>query len=352
MNFKDIKKIQSELQVLYGKWIEINQDLSFYFENIFDLSLKLLYSRPDNTSIEGKQALFLPVGYSLESVALMSAFFKPEYLRLAISDSLKRFYIKYQYVVEENIRKYAPEAKIDYEYNILSTDQKSTERAVREWFEMMNKGYGLDKKELAVDITGGTKPMAVGVQNAAFHLGIDAYYLDVDYHETYLIPIPGTERVCKMSSESPLLDKSLVFVCMPFGKKRDDCENKDIDFDQLYEYAIKPAIEENIKDFDLKAVRMDKEIFAGGIMDKIKENIEKAHFVVAVLSSKNLNVYYELGLAMGLRKNVIMVTHCIDDVIPSDLKPLRMVTYQSDAQLRKKLAEEIKYRLEHPLEIY
>jgi len=344
--------MNEKLQSLYHMWIRKNQDLDFYFENMFDLSLNILRSRSDNADIKGKKALFLPVGYSLENVALVSVFFRPEHLTLAISDSLRRFFRKYQDRIKENINKYAPEAKIDYEYNILSTDQKSTERAVREWFEMMNKGYGLDKKELAVDITGGTKPMAVGVQNAAFHLGIDAYYLDVDYHETYLIPIPGTERVCKMSLESPLLDKSLVFVCMPFGKKRDDCENKDIDFDQLYEYAIKPAIEENIKDFDLKAVRMDKEIFAGGIMDKIKENIEKAHFVVAVLSSKNLNVYYELGLAMGLRKNVIMVTHCIDDVIPSDLKPLRMVTYQSDAQLRKKLAEEIKYRLEHPLEIY
>ena len=344
--------MNEKLQSLYHMWIRKNQDLDFYFENMFDLSLNILRSRSDNADIKGKKALLLPVGYSLENVALVSVFFKPEHLTLAVSDSLRRFFRKYQDRIKENINKYAPEAKIDYEYNILSTDQKSTERAVREWFEMMNKGYGLDKKELAVDITGGTKPMAVGVQNAAFHLGIDAYYLDVEYDETYLIPIPGTERVCKMSSESPLLDKSLVFVCMPFGKKRDDCENKDIDFDQLYEYAIKPAIEEDIKDFDLKAVRMDKEIFAGGIMDKIKENIEKAHFVVAVLSSKNLNVYYELGLAMGLRKNVIMVTHCIDDVIPSDLKPLRMVTYQSDAQLRKKLAEEIKYRLEHPLEIY
>ncbi len=344
--------MNEKLQSLYHMWIRKNQDLDFYFENMFDLSLNILRSRSDNADIKGKKALFLPVGYSLENVALVSVFFRPEHLTLAISDSLRRFFRKYQDRIKENINKYAPEAKIDYEYNILSTDQKSTERAVREWFEMMNKGYGLDKKELAVDITGGTKPMAVGVQNAAFHLGIDAYYLDVEYDETYLIPIPGTERVCKMSPESPLLDKSLVFVCMPFGIEKDKCDDKDVDFNHLYEYAIKPAIEEDIKDFDLKAVRMDKEIFAGGIMDKIKENIEKAHFVVAVLSSKNLNVYYELGLAMGLRKNVIMVTHCIDDVIPSDLKPLRMVTYQSDAQLRKKLAEEIKYRLEHPLEIY
>ena len=353
MNFKDIKKIQSELQVLYGKWIEINQDLSFYFENIFDLSLKLLYSRPDNTSIEGKQALFLPVGYSLESVALMSVFFKPEYLRLAISDSLKRFYIKYQYVVEENIRKYAPNTKIDYEYDITSSDQKSAERAVKSWVDEMTKGYGFEKKELAIDITGGTKPIAIGAQNAAFHLGIDAYYLDVEYDETYLIPIPGTERVGKMSSESPLLDKSLVFVCMPFGIEKDKCDDKDVDFNHLYEYAIKPAIEEDIKDFDLrlKAVRVDRQTFSGSFIDKIKENIEKAHFVLAVLSSQNLNVYYELGLAMSLRKNLIMLTHCMN-VIPSDLKYFRMITYQSDAELRKKLAEEIKYRLEHPLEIY
>ena len=207
--------MNEKLQSLYHMWIRKNQDLDFYFENMFDLSLNILRSRSDNADIKGKKALFLPVGYSLENVALVSVFFRPEHLTLAISDSLKRFFRKYQNVVEENIKKYAL-GTIDHKYDITSTDQKSTERTVREWFEMMNKGYGLDKKELAVDITGGTKPMAVGVQNAAFHLGIDAYYLDVEYDETYLIPIPGTERVCKMSSESPLLDKSLVFVCMPF----------------------------------------------------------------------------------------------------------------------------------------
>ena len=339
------------LKTLYGQWIEKNWDLDFYFKNMFDLSFNILRSRSDNADIKGKKALFLPVGYSLENVALVSVFFKPEHLTLAISDSLRRFFRKYQDRIKENINKYAPEAKIDYEYNILSTDQKSTERAVREWFEMMNKGYGLDKKELAVDITGGTKPIAIGAQNAAFHLGIDAYYLDVEYDETYLIPIPGTERVGKMSPESPLLDKSLVFVCMPFGIEKDKCDDKDVDFNHLYEYAIKPAIEEDIKNFDLKAVRVDRQTYSGSFIDKIKENIEKAHFVLAVLSSQNLNVYYELGLAMSLRKNLIMLTHCMN-VIPSDLKYFRMITYQSDAELRKKLAEEIKYRLEHPLEIY
>jgi len=331
------------LKTFYGQWIEKNRDLDFYFKNMFDLSFNILRARSDNADIKGKKALFLPVGYSLESVALMSAFFSPEYLTLAVSDSLKRFFRKYQNVVEKNIKKYAS-GTIDHKYDITSIDQKSTERAVREWFEMMNKGHGLDKKELAVDITGGTKPMAVGVQNAAFHLGIDAYYLDVEYDEKYLIPIPGTERVCKMSPESPLLDKSLVFVCMPFRIEKDKCDGKDVDFDHLYEYAIKPAIEEDIKDFDLKAVRVDRQTYSGSFIDKIKENIEKAHFVVAVLSSQNLNVYYELGLAMSLRKNVIMLTHCID-VIPSDLKYFRMIIYQSEGELRKKLAEEIRSRL-------
>ena len=178
------------LKTLYGQWIEKNWDLDFYFKNMFDLSFNILRSRSDNADIKGKKALFLPVGYSLENVALVSVFFRPEHLTLAISDSLKRFFRKYQNVVEENIKKYAL-GTIDHKYDITSTDQKSTERAVREWFEMMNKGYDLDKKELAVDITGGTKPMAVGVQNAAFHLGIDAYYLDVEYDDCLLYTSPS-----------------------------------------------------------------------------------------------------------------------------------------------------------------
>ncbi|RLG68716.1 MAG: hypothetical protein DRO11_08685 [Methanobacteriota archaeon] len=328
------------LKILYDQWVKKNQDLDFYFGNMFDLSLNILRSRPDNADIKGKKALFLPVGYSLESVVLMSVFFSPKYLTLAISDSLRRFFRKHQYMIEKNINKHAPETKIDYEYNILSTEQKTAEEAVKKWFDKMTQGNGLDKKELAIDITGGTKPIAVGVQNAAFYLNIDAYYLDVEYDETYLIPIPGTERVCKMSPDSPLLDKSLVFVCMPFGKKRDDCKNEEIDFDELYENAIKPAIESK----GLNALRIDRKSFFGAIPEKIIENIEKARFIVAVLSSKNLNVYYELGLAMALRKKVIMVTGCMD-IIPSDLKHLRMLVYKDPKDLKQKLKQEISFSL-------
>ena len=54
--------------------------------------------------------------------------------------------------------------------------------------------------------------------------------------------------------------------------------------------------------------RVDEEIFLGGIMDKIRENIAKARFIVADISAYNPNVYYELGLAEGMQKDIIMLT--------------------------------------------
>jgi len=122
--------MNEKLQSLYHMWIRKNQDLDFYFENMFDLSLNILRSRSDNADIKGKKALFLPVGYSLENVALVSVFFRPEHLTLAISDSLRRFFRKYQDRIKENINKYAPEAKIDYPFLVLKEYVRCLQRAL------------------------------------------------------------------------------------------------------------------------------------------------------------------------------------------------------------------------------
>ncbi|MCO5383872.1 MAG: hypothetical protein NHB15_18865 [Methanosarcina barkeri] len=53
--------------------------------------------------------------------------------------------------------------------------------------------------------------------------------------------------------------KSICFVAMPYGKRTDLATGNEIDFDKIYELAIKPAIEEA----GLEPLRGDEELTGG-----------------------------------------------------------------------------------------
>lgn len=62
------------------------------------------------------------------------------------------------------------------------------------------------------------------------------------------------------------------------------------------------------------------------IMEDIWEYINKSRLIVADVTGKNPNVFYELGIAHTIGKDVIILTQNEDDV-PFDLKHLRYIKY-------------------------
>lgn len=118
-----------------------------------------------------------------------------------------------------------------------------------------------------------------------------------------------------------------------------------------YETIFKPAI---IK-AGLQPLRADAEIFGTGkIIDQIWRGIHEAKVLVAELTSKNPNVFYELGLAHALNKPVVLVSSNEADV-PFDLRHIRVIIYdQSDPfwgpKLIDKVAENIGSAITHPEE--
>jgi hypothetical protein len=118
-----------------------------------------------------------------------------------------------------------------------------------------------------------------------------------------------------------------------------------------YESIFKPAIEQA----GLEAVRADDDIFATGkIMDQVWRGIRQATVLVAELTSKNPNVFYELGLAHALEKPVVLVSSNQEDV-PFDLRHIRAIFYdQTDPfwgqKLINKIADNIKSALTNPEE--
>lgn len=127
------------------------------------------------------------------------------------------------------------------------------------------------------------------------------------------------------------VSKQTCFVISPFGEP----------FDTYFTHIVKPAVEES----GLFAVRGDSLYRPTSIMDDIWEGIRDSKFLIAELTDRNPNVFYELGLAHALSKPVILISKSIDDV-PFDLRSIRVLTYDKDhpdwgARLRESLKRAI-----------
>lgn len=128
------------------------------------------------------------------------------------------------------------------------------------------------------------------------------------------------------------------FVIMPFGGN----------FDVYYEKVYVPAIE----DAGLEAKRADDLYRPSAIIHDIWNYTKQAKLVLADLSGKNPNVFYELGLAHVLTKPAIMVTESLADV-PFDLRSLRVIEYDKQKPdwgetLRNKITASISEVLASP----
>jgi hypothetical protein len=121
-------------------------------------------------------------------------------------------------------------------------------------------------------------------------------------------------------------------------------------FETYYKKIIKPAVDDN----ELYAVRGDSLFRSTHIMDDIWSAITESTLVIAELTGKNPNVYYELGLAHAMKKPAILISSNIEDV-PFDLRPLRVLIYDKNdpdwgATLKLNISKAIDETLSSPTE--
>lgn len=119
-------------------------------------------------------------------------------------------------------------------------------------------------------------------------------------------------------------------------------------FDEYNDLIYKPAIVKA----GLRSVRADDLYKTGSIVNDIWELTKTAKILLADLSGKNPNVFYELGLAHAIAKPVVLITDNIDD-IPFDLRTLRVIPYDKNSgdwgeDLRKSITTAIKETLSQP----
>ena len=134
--------------------------------------------------------------------------------------------------------------------------------------------------------------------------------------------------------------KDSCFVIMPFGGW----------FDDYYEKIYCPAI----KSAGLTPTRSDDLYRSSSIVQDIWNYTQNAKIILAELTDKNPNVFYELGLAHAIGKPAVFVTKTMDDV-PFDLRSLRVIKYDTNVPdwgkvLQNNIKQAIRETIEEPEE--
>ena len=115
------------------------------------------------------------------------------------------------------------------------------------------------------------------------------------------------------------------FVIMPFAPE----------FDNVFR-----VIRETVEAHQYQCIRADERYIVGTVMNDVNEQIELADLIVADLTGRNPNVYYEAGYAAALRKPVIQIAQSADD-LPFDVRHIRTFPYSTKLLGDRKLAHDL-----------
>lgn len=128
------------------------------------------------------------------------------------------------------------------------------------------------------------------------------------------------------------------FIDMPFGRRVDPKSGVEIDFDQVYEQGIRPAVEAA----GLECIRGDREQTGGIIHTAMFARLLLSEFVIADMTSANPNVFYELGVRHSARPYTTIAIFATLGAPPFDVNMVRAIAYElSDGRLSALAAAEL-----------
>jgi len=125
------------------------------------------------------------------------------------------------------------------------------------------------------------------------------------------------------------IEPSLVSAMMPFSPS----------FDAVYETLKKTS-----EDVGLHCRRADDIWENPAIIQDVVSLIDRSKVVICDCSGRNPNVFYEIGIAHTLGREVILITQAESD-IPFDLRHLRYVSYLNNGEGRGALSARLSQRL-------
>ena len=121
-------------------------------------------------------------------------------------------------------------------------------------------------------------------------------------------------------------DPNLGFILMPFSNEPPYQHTNDV-----YQVHVKPTVER----FGLNCIRADDIFGPSSIMEDVWSHILKASLIVADVTGRNPNVFYELGMAHTVGRPTIVIAQDENDV-PFDIRAFRYLKYEiSPLQLKE-----------------
>ncbi|MDA8135435.1 MAG: hypothetical protein M0T82_12510 [Desulfobacteraceae bacterium] len=109
------------------------------------------------------------------------------------------------------------------------------------------------------------------------------------------------------------IEDDLCFVLMPFAA----------DLTEVFFNGIKPIVES----LGYRCQRADEHFGSSPIMFEIFDDILRSGCIIADLTGSNPNVFYELGIAHALKRNVILLKQA-GSIVPFDLMGIRHYEYE------------------------
>ena len=140
------------------------------------------------------------------------------------------------------------------------------------------------------------------------------------------------QKLHKCLSINGYFTKGTCFVLMPFGKG----------LDGIYHNVVKPTVQE----FGFVCNREDEYPSIGNLQPGIVSHIANATFIIADLTMKNPNVFYELGIAHTLNKVVILISQ---EECPADVRHWKYISYSDKLEHAKVLESEIRKAINEAL---
>jgi hypothetical protein len=128
--------------------------------------------------------------------------------------------------------------------------------------------------------------------------------------------------------KNPKVKRNQAFVAMPFRSEYDD----------VYE-----SIASTLDQLEIPVIRADERFAPSALSCSICELIQQSRYVICEVSESNPNVFFELGLAYGLSRTVILLYQASGDKIPSDLSGIIRIQY--DRSHLSKFREELEHKL-------
>jgi hypothetical protein len=145
-------------------------------------------------------------------------------------------------------------------------------------------------------------------------------------------PLPSSNipETNQMTTTAP---KPFVFVLMPFSKE----------FHDVYQLGIRQAC----VNAGTYCERVDEQVYDGTILERVYNQISNADFIIADMTGRNPNVFYEVGYAHALNKRVILLTQRVED-IPFDLSSYPHIVYDTVTYLHDELCRRLSWLVSQP----